>query len=291
MIDIIIVNFRSTDWMLKCLASIHGALNKVPLGVFVCDNDLESQEIRIKRLFPNIRFIANGKNVGFGAAVNIGITHSQAPLVVLLNPDTMIQEGFFDAVLAYLQDHPRVGVLGPRILNADGTVQGSARSFPSLLTGLFGRTSLLSRLFPSNRLTKKNVLSNLDQRQNPLSVDWVSGACMVVRRKAIEEVGLLDERFFMYWEDADWCRRMKARGWDVVYFPQAAVVHHVGKSSETARWNSLLSFHVSAYRLYSKYVNKPFGVFKPIVWMALAMRCYMKYLFGMMPKKRTRNDF
>jgi GT2 family glycosyltransferase len=119
-----------------------------------------------------------------------------------------------------------------------------------------------------------------------MEVDWVSGACMVIRRKAIKDVGLLDERFFMYWEDADWCRRMWEKGWKVVYFPQAAIYHHVGKSSDSRPLRSIYHFHKSAYRLHEKYTKFPLSLLNPLVLALLAIRGIIASVISIIKKKK-----
>ena len=155
-----------------------------------------------------------------------------------------------------MTDNPNVGIIGPKILDGDGKIQGSARSFPTPLTAFFGRKSLITRLFPNNPVTTSNVLTTQSDGKTPMEVDWVSGACMVINKKAIDKVGVLDERFFIYWEDADWCRRMRDAGWKVVYFPKSCVIHHVGVSSDQFLIRSLFEFHKSVYLLFEKY-SKP----------------------------------
>ncbi|HVO85373.1 MAG TPA: glycosyltransferase family 2 protein [Syntrophobacteria bacterium] len=271
-IDIVIVNYNSTDYVLECLASIYGVLGGMQAQVFVEDNGSGDSVERVLARFPEVRLSRNRSNMGFAMAVNKGLKHGTAPYIIVLNPDSRVGAGFVEGVLGYMDDNPGVGILGPKILNADGSTQGSARSFPHPLTALFGRASLLSKWFPNNSMTRRNVRTSESNGIIPMEVDWVSGACMVVRRQAVSEVGPLDERFFLYWEDADWCRRMWQAGWKVVYFPQASVVHHVGGSSGSARSRSLVEFHRSAYRLFAKYAKGPERLLKPLALWVLALR-------------------
>ncbi len=172
--------------------------------------------------------------------------------------------------------------MGPQILDRDGSVQGSARAFPTPLTGLFGRSSFLTRFFPNNSLTRKNILTTRSDCKTPMEVHRVSGACMVVRRKAVDDVGLMDERFFLYWEDADWCKRMRDKGWKVVYFPRASVVHYVGVSSAQAFMRSTVEFHKSSYRLFDKYSKPPLRFLRPLAIAGLSLRlCYALVSNGM----------
>jgi GT2 family glycosyltransferase len=271
-IDIIIVNYNSTDCLLDCLESVYGELCGTPAIIWIVDNGSSDGIDRITDRFPEVLLARNNRNLGFAAAVNQGLKKTSSSYVVLLNPDSYILKGFFPAMLPFMEENPRIGIAGPRILNGDGSVQGSARSFPTPLTALFGRASLLSRLFPKNSVTKANVLTEASDGVHPMEVDWVSGACMVVRRKAIEAVGCFDERFFMYWEDADWCRRMRQGGWSIVYFPPAEVVHHVGVSSGKRAFGSLFEFHKSAYLLFEKYNPSMPWLLKILILSALFVR-------------------
>ncbi len=275
-LDIIIVNYKSEDCLFLCLKSVYDSIDGMNFGVLIYDNSPDDKMGKISKAFPQVKIIRNDANIGFAAAVNKGLKKSNAPYVMLLNPDTVVEKGTLNTLCSYLDNEPRVGVVGPKILNSDGSIQGSARSFPTPMTGLFGRTSFFSRIFPNNKFTRKNILVGNDNLKNPLRVDWVSGACMVVRRSAFNKVGLLDEQFFMYWEDADWCRRMSQNGWLVKYLPNAMVLHLVGKSSRKHPIRSNLEFHKSAYRLFEKYSKWPQKFLTPLVFLALTIHFYLK---------------
>ncbi|MBW2172650.1 MAG: glycosyltransferase [Deltaproteobacteria bacterium] len=272
LLDIIIVNYNSTEHLLQCLKSLHESLDGISARVIVEDNASRDGVGRVQTMFPQVVLSKNIYNMGFAKAVNQGLAESGAPYVVILNPDTYVVEGFFDSVIRYMEDNTDVGIVGPRILNLDGSVQGSARSFPTPLTALFGRSTLLTKWFPNNRFTSRNVLTTRTDGVTPIPVDWVSGACMVVRRKAIEDVGPMDERFFIYWEDADWCQRMWDFGWKVVYFPQSHVIHYVGVSSSQLLVRSAIEFHKSSYRLFEKHSKPSARLTKPLVFGGLATR-------------------
>jgi len=238
LMDIIIVSYNSTDYLLRCLRSIYDTLHGTPVRVFIQDNDSRDGIDRVRNEFPQVIISKNNYNLGFSRAVNNALKQGNSPYIVLTNPDTILIDGFFEPILCYMEEHPHVGIVGPKILNHDGSIQGSARTFPTPLTGLFGRSSLLTRYLPNNPFTRENILTTQSDGRTPMEVDWVSGACLVARRKAVETVGLMDERFFMYWEDADWCRRMWDKGWKV------------------ALSRSIFEFHKSSYRLFDKY-SKP----------------------------------
>ena len=274
LLDIIVVNYNSTDYLLGCLGSIFDAARGMAVKVWVQDNASTDDVDRVSTLFPQVRLTKNARNLGFARAINSGLNQGSAPYVLILNPDIIIQEGFFGPTIKYMDDHHDVGILGPRILDSDGAVQGSARLFPNLLTALFGRKSLLTKIFPDNPITRENILTGKTDGITPIEVDWVSGACMLARRAAIEDVGAMDARFFMYWEDADWCRRMWRKSWKVVYFPRPSAIHYVGVSSEKNVFRSVLEFHRSVYHLFEKHAEKPHKFLKPIIFWALIYRFF-----------------
>jgi len=282
LLDIIIVNYNSTDYLLHCIKSVYASVQELPAKVFVQDNASEDGVDRVKVEFPKVILSKNSYNMGFSRAINNALRQGDSPYIVLLNPDSYVMDGFFEPILRYMEEHPNVGIVGPKILDHDGSVQGSARTFPSPLTGLFGRSSLLTRFFPNNRLTRENILTTRSDGKSPMEVHWVSGACMVVRRKAVDDVGPMDERFFLYWEDADWCRRMRRKGWKVVYFPESPVVHYAGASSKQAPLRSIFEFHKSSYRLFEKYRKPSLWLLKPLAIVGLSLRlCFVLVSNGM----------
>jgi GT2 family glycosyltransferase len=271
-IDIVIVNYNSTDYLLECLQSVYADLEGFPATIWIEDNCSDDGVHRITDRFPEVVLTRNGRNLGFGAAVNKSVKKGVSPYVVLLNPDSLILKGFFREVLSFMEMNPQIAIAGPRILDEDGSLQGSARTFPTPLTALFGRSSLLTRIFPGNSITRANLLSSSSDGICPMEVDWVSGACMVIRRKAINAVGCFDERFFMYWEDADLCKRMWNGGWKVVYYPLASILHHVGVSSRQLHLKSTFEFHKSVYRLFEKYNSRIPWLIKIMVMACLITR-------------------
>ena len=272
-LDIIIVNYNSTEQLLWCLKSLFDGSHGISLRVQVHDNASKKDDVdRLKKAFPQILLIKNKRNLGFAKAVNNAFKQGSAPYALILNPDTLVQPDTLSKAMEHMEAHPEVGILGPVILDSDGAIQGSARAFPNLLTALFGRKSILSKIFPNNPITRENILTDRSDGVTPMEVDWVSGACMLVRRDAVDHVGLLDDKFFMYWEDADWCRRMWQKGWKVVYFPRSSVMHYVGVSSETNIFRSVLEFHRSIYRLFEKHANPPYSLLKPLVFWGITYR-------------------
>jgi N-acetylglucosaminyl-diphospho-decaprenol L-rhamnosyltransferase len=204
----------------------------------------------VRSKFPRVRLITNRNNRGFPAANNQGIAAADGRYVLLLNPDTELVGDALVTMVAVADAQPDVAVVGPRLLNPDGSVQHSRYRFPTLTTAFFESTWL--QPYAPRRVLEWYYA--LDLPTEGLSdVDWVRGAALLARRQAIDAVGLLDEGFFMYSEELDWCRRFRDGGWRVVYVPEAQVVHHEGKSSEQAVAARHVNFQTSKVRYFRKY--------------------------------------
>jgi len=276
----VLVNYNAGAELRTALRSVAEELAGHAWEGVVVDNASEDGSAAIAEEFaPRARLIRNADNVGFGRGINQGVAASSAPLVLIMNPDCRLVAGAVASMRAALDANPSCALVGPRILDPDGGVQGSARGDPDMLTGLFGRTSPLRGLLPSLPVARRNVVTSAATAtgESSVAVDWVSGACMLVRRSAFEAVGGFDERYFMYWEDADLCRRLRARGSQVRYVPGATAVHQVGHSSQTARAASVRAFHRSAYLYYTTHVAP--GALNPkriVARLILSARCWWK---------------
>jgi GT2 family glycosyltransferase len=180
---------------------------------------------------------------------------ARGEVVCLLNPDSTVSEDFISPVIACLRENPRVGVLGPRILDPDGSVQLSCRRFPGHLSAFFNRYSLMTRLLPGNRLSADYLMSGW-AHDDVREVDWVSGACMFLTRELREEVGLFDDGFFFSIEDVDLCRRAWDAGFKVVYFPRVSVVHAIGASKGGVAGRVIYERHKGMWRYYRKHMSR-----------------------------------
>jgi hypothetical protein len=249
----VIVNYRSREPLRQCLAALEADAAGIEHETVVVDNDPGDRALEaIARDFPQVRGIPNRENVGYARAVNQGIAATTGEFVLAMNPDCVPERGSLAALLGYLRTHPRTAVAGPMILDSDGTLQYSARSFPDHLTFLFNRYSLLTRLFPGNRFSRRYLLTDWDHA-SVREVDWLSGASLMVRRAAIAQVGTMDETFFMFNEDVDWCRRMKLAGWAVTYVPEARVVHHIGASRKKVAPKVIVERHRGMIHYFHKH--------------------------------------
>ena len=256
-LSIIIVSYKSLDWVVKCLGALTADSAGLETEMLVIDNDSRDGAAETLRArFPRVRVQVNFENLGFARAVNQGIAATRGEFVLLMNPDCEVRPGATAALAGFLRAHPRTAIAAPRILNPDGSLEYSARSFPDPLTFMFNRYSLLTRLFPGNRWSRRYLLSDWDHA-SVRDVDWVSGACMLVRRAAIEQVGPMDEAFFMFNEDVDWCRRMNQAGWSVDYVPDAVVVHHIGASRREVSNRVILERHRGMIHYFRKHHRAP----------------------------------
>lgn len=231
-LSLIIVNYNVRDLLVACLESIQKAMRATPLTfeIIIVDNaSSDGSQDAVRHGFPSVRLIENSTNVGFAAANNCGLRNAGGRVLVLLNPDTTVPPGALESLTRYLDDHPDTGVVGPRLAYPDGSTQPSRRRFPTLLTGLMEST-IVQDYWPENPAARRYYFT--DQSNGVIQdVDWLVGACLVARREVFEQVGLLDEAFFMYSEEVEWCHRVRQAGWRIVYFPEATIVHHEGASS------------------------------------------------------------
>lgn len=247
---VVIVNYNGGEHLLTCLASVFASAGDATLEVVVVDNASHDGSAAVAReRFPDITLVDNPDNRGFSAAVNQGIRWSRAPFVFVFNPDAEIATGTLGALVKLLRDRPGVGLIGPLVRNSDGSLYPTGRRFPSI--GEAVGHAFLGPFAPDNRFTRSYTMAGWD-RTTEREVDWVSGSCMLVRRAALDRVGLLDEGFFLYGEELDLCTRLKAAGYSVLFTPEVEVVHEGGVSTGRSRRMNLIHSG-SIYRYYRKH--------------------------------------
>ena len=191
-------------------------------------------------------------------------------------------------MLNFLSNYKDAGVVGPKMLYPDYTIQGTARRFPTLMSFFFGRKSVLSKIFPNNKYLKQYVIADKQNSEHPYEVDWVSGGAMMTKREVIRKVGVLDERFFMYWEDADFCFRIKQKGWNIFCIPSATILHYEGESSKGNKLRLIINFHKSVYLFYRKhYIKANYTLMNILAIVGLTSRALVIYgneLFKTFPR-------
>jgi GT2 family glycosyltransferase len=250
--SVLIVTYQSAADLPLCLESVRRATHTATYEILVVDNASQDGTVDRAAADSGVRLIANRENVGFARANNQGFRELRGRHVLLLNPDAQVHEGAIDRMVAFLDGHPDVGVVGGRVNSPDGTMQrASRRSVPTPMVSLF-RLAGLSRLFPHHPAARAYNLEDADPGQT-MDVGAVMGAFLMVRREALEKTGGMDERYFLYGEDIDFCMAVRAAGWRVVYYPEAVVTHRKGASSRQSRLRANREFHRSMLLFHEKH--------------------------------------
>ena len=256
-LSIVIVSWNVRDLLRRCLLSLAVGQEEPLSEVIVVDGaSADGSAEMVEAEFPWVRVIRRSENVGFSRGSNLGLAEASGRYLLLLNPDAEVVDDALTRMTRYLEAHPKVGALGPKLVYPDGRIQSSRRRFPTLATAFFEST-WLQPIAPQSLLRHYYVLDRPDDAT--LEVDWVMGACLMVRREAYEAAGPLDEGYFMYSEEMEWQRRIKAAGWQVVYYPEAEVVHHEGKSSEQVAARRHIYFQCSKLRYFYHYHGRLAG--------------------------------
>ncbi len=311
-VSVIILNWNTRKLLQECLQTLTHPQIGVDVEVIVVDNaSSDDSRDMVRRDFPQVTLIANPMNIGFGAGNNVGIPASTGRYVLFLNSDTQVTEGALKAMVDYADANPDVGILGPKLLNADGSLQYSCRQYPNLATGFLHNTPL-GRLLPKNRFAADYLMKNWDHA-TPRNVDWVSGAALMIRRTLLDQIGGFDEDYYMYCEDVDLCWRANhaeyrqgeeetrrqgdnnvslspylpislSATWCVTYLPDAVIYHYIGKSSDLAPTRMTYEFHRSQYLFYKKHYRAQTPVLlRPLILPGIALRAV-----GQMARWRVR---
>ncbi len=280
-LSVIIVNYNVKDFLEQTLISVTKALQGIDSEIIVVDNHSNDGSVpHVRQRFPNATLIANSVNLGFAGACNQGLRAAHGRFLLLLNPDTIVQEDTFTRVLKFMEQHPDAGMVGCKILNPDGTLQlACRRSFPTPWVA-FTKLSGLSQLFPKSRLFGRYNLTYLDPEQN-YEVEAISGSFMMIRCEVLQDVGYLDESFFMYGEDLDWCYRVHQAGWKVRYFPGTQIIHFKGESSKRAEFDRLKMFYQAMSRFakkhfHTRYLLMPYWALWLAIWARACLAFFIK---------------
>lgn len=265
-----IVHYRSYRDLAACLESI--ATFEPALPVVVVDHASDPKQLLVFRSrFASVRFLDTPANPGFAAGANRAVRALGTTHVLLVNPDCVLTEPVAPVLTEVFDANAAIAIAGPCVLNRDGSVQPSARRFPNATTALGGRRSWLTALAPGNWLSRRNLLTASPGDATRL-VDWVSGACMMVSREAFDAVGGFDDSYFLYWEDADFARRLLTRGYRVAYHPRVSLVHAGAGCSRFNPMPALIAFHVSALRYYARHAGPAGKIATPVVALLLGGR-------------------
>lgn len=281
-LSIIIVNYNVRYFLEQCLHSLFKAIDTSETEVFVVDNCSTDDSLdMLRKSYPQIKLIANTENVGFAKANNLAIEASRADYVLLLNPDTLVQEDAIHKMLDFLETHPEAGALGVKMIDGKGRfLPESKRGLPTPAVSFY-KISGLSALFPRSRRFGRYHLAWLDKDEiHP--VDVLAGACMMVRKEAIDKAGLLDEDFFMYGEDIDWSYRILKAGYRNYYFPLARILHYKGESTKKGSLNYVYVFHNAMAIFAKKHFLGNNAFFALLINIAILLSGLFSFLSGLM---------
>lgn len=270
-LTIIIVNWNTRELLDKCLASVYASQTNLKFDVWVIDNQSFDNSIEmIREKYPNTILIKNENNVGFAQANNQAINKSSSEFVMLLNPDTIVDKDVLDGLIGYLEGHPDVGAAGPMLLNPDGTLQESAYPEPTLWREFW-------RLFHLDLFKHLGTYPMAEWNHSDLrDVDVLMGACFLVRRKVLDQVGLLDENFFMYSEEVDFCKRIRDFGWRIVWFPTVKVIHFGGQSTSQVQQEMFLQLYQGKIQYFRKHNSLAVvWAYKFVLFMAAIIRLFL----------------
>lgn len=270
-VTVAILNWNARSFLRRCLASLYRpgdaeaaaawlASGREPAAeeetvswetVVVDQESVDGSAAMVADEFPEARLVIQRPNLGFAGGCNVALRQARGRYVVLLNSDTVVAPGWLTRLAAYGDAHPRAGLVGPKLLNPDGSLQYSCRRFPTLGAGFF-RNTPFEFLAPKNRFTADYLMREWPHDE-PRTVDWLSGACLMARREMVTAIGGLDDGYFMYFEDVEWCRRAWDAGWEVHYVPEPVVLHEIGRSSDRRPRRMIVMHHQSAYRYFRTY--------------------------------------
>jgi GT2 family glycosyltransferase len=292
-ISIIIVNYNAKDYLYNCIQSILNNNSKLSIEILIVDNLSTDGSVNyIKDSFPFINIIENNNNLGFAKGNNIGIAKSSGKYIMLINPDVVLMEGCLENIYEFMENNTNIGLLGPKIIDSCGKTQRSCMGFPTIWNS-FCRSLYLDRMFPKIKLFGGLLLGYWGHDYNK-SVDVINGCFWAVRRKAMENVGLLDESFFMYGEDIDWCRRFHYHGWDVYFYKDAEAIHFGGVSSSSAPNRFYIELQKANIKYYNKY-NKN-KLLQSLYWLIVVnyqvtriMYHFIRYIFYNKNRDESKN--
>lgn len=253
-LSVVIVGYNSRENIAACLTSLerHPAATAATETVVVDNNSSDGTAELVRENFPGVRLLENRENLGYSRAVNQGIRETEGRYVLILNPDVTVLPEALDRLVAFMDSHPVAAIAGAKLLNEDGSVQESCRRFYTFWTLILRRT-FLGRIFRNGRTIRRYLMRDFDHNESR-EVDWITGACMMVRRTALADVGVMDERFFLYFEDVDWCYRTWRSGWKVFYIADAVMRHrHARESARRGISRQLLAHLLSLLHFYEKW--------------------------------------
>jgi GT2 family glycosyltransferase len=288
-LSIIIVTHNAKDFLRNCLKSVFEKIKNLSFEVLVVDNASSDGTFEmLKNEFPQVNAIFSKENLGFAKANNLAIKEAKGKYIFLLNPDTILLDENFEKLIDFAQKNPDVGAIGPKVLNSDLTIQHQCkRGFPTPWN-IFCYLSGLAKIFPKSKIFAGYLLTYLDTEKIQ-EVDSLSGCAMVVKREVIEKVGMMDEDYYLYGDDLDWCYRIKSAGWKVVYFPETKIIHYGGKGGTGKKpYFNIYHFYRSALIFYRKHLARQyFFLINWLVYLGIFLRFLMVIIINFFKKEKN----
>lgn len=260
-LSIVIVNYNTKYFLIECLNSIYRTVKKIPFEILVIDNaSFDGSEEIIPQIFPEINFIPNSENLGYSRANNQALKKAKGEFILLLNPDTVLTDKAIETMISFMEKNPLVGVIGPYLINGQRKTQLSY----NLSSFLFPATDqIIDYLYDRLAMVKKAIyLLSKKRKRKAKKVALVMGACMLIKREVIKSVGLLDERFFLYGEDADYCYRVIKKGFHIFFLPYVYVIHYGGASSRFLRYKRFIEARSYVYYFWKNLFQPNFLTIK-----------------------------
>lgn len=286
-VSIVIVNYNTKQLTIDAIHSVFQSKTKYSYEVLLVDNNSSDGSVpAFQQAFPEIMLIVNDENVGFSRANNQAIKIAKGRYVLLLNSDTIVHEETLQVMLDFMEVHPLVGVSGCKVVLPDGSLDKACRrGFPTPQASLYHFLGL-AKLFPDNPRFNQYQLGHLDPDKD-YPVDCLVGAFMLLRREAIEQVGLLDEEFFMYGEDIDWCFRIKESGWGVHYYPYTSIIHYKGASSRRKPFKIIYEFHRAMILFHRKHFAKKYSfIVNGLVYIGVSLKFLSSLIMNRLKSKK-----
>jgi GT2 family glycosyltransferase len=288
-VSICIVTYQARDFLRDCLRSIYETVDSLSFEIIVVDNHSEDGTVEmLRRDFPSIRLLVNDQNSGYTRPNNQAMRVSQGRYILLVNPDTLIEPNTMPELVAFMDAHPEVGIVGPKVLNRDGTLQKQCRRSEARPWDAFCYFSGLSRLFPRDKRFAGYLMTYLDE-DLAHEAEAVSGSCMLIRSQVIEKIGYQDENFFAYQEDTDYCRRARLAGWKVFYNPSAQIIHFAGEGGSGVQpFRSIIEWHRSYYLYYRKHFANDYPIlFNAVYYLGMLVKLGLSLFVNLFRKRKV----
>lgn len=288
-VSICMVSNNTRDYLRGCLQSIAEHPSALSIEIIITDNgSTDGTQAMLADEFPHVRLIQNAQDEGFTRPTNQAMRQASGRHLLLLNPDTIVHPGAIERLVQFLEDHPKAGICGPKVLNRDGTLQKSCRRGIARPWAAFAYHTRLAALFPKSKFFNGYLLTHLDEDETNL-VDGVSGACMLIRRAVVEQIGYLDERYFAYQEEADYCFQAQKAGWQIYYVPTARITHFGGKGGSLHHpYRAIYQWHRSYYLYYRKNLAADyFFLFNWFYYALMGLRLLLALLINLLRKRKS----